>query len=262
MTTHLRPRIADYTHPDPLPDPPRETDMLQDQRIFDFRGALSLHFAHRDDVLIAGGGYLRRQRYDDGKRFAPDCVVAFGVNPAGIVVRNGYIIRDVGKPPDFVLEVGSRSTGWRDYTVKRDGYADYGVKEYWRFDPSGGRFHDTALAGDVLVGEQYEPLPINREPDGLVWGYSPMLDLEICWDGGEVRFRDPDTKEFLTTPEEERLIREAETNRANAETDRANAERQARMDAEARADGERQARRAAEERIRLLEAELGRGPDS
>ena len=228
MTAQLRPQNADYSHLEPLPDPPpRKPDMLQDRRIDDFRSMLRLHFARRNDVLLAGGGYLRRRPYDDSEQFAPDLVVTFGVNPAGIVARNGYVIDEVGKPPDFVLEVASRSTGRRDYTVKRDGYAGYGVGEYWRFDPSGGRFHDAPLAGDMLAREQYQPLPINREPDGLIWGYSPLLDLEICWDRGELRFRSPDTKEFLLTVEEVRASLDS-----------------------------------AEERIRLLEAEIARRQDT
>ena len=234
MTTKLRPQIADYSHLEPLPDPPpREPDMQQEQRIFAFYGILDLHFAHRDDVLIAGGGYLRNLPYDSTEIFAPDCVIAFGVNPDGIVARNGYVISEVGKPPDFVLEVASRSTGRRDYTVKRNGYAAYGVQEYWRFDPSGGRFHDASLAGDLLAGEEHQPFPINQDPDGLIWGYSPALDLEVCWDNGEVQLRNHYTKEFLPRPRQERRMREAETARADA----------------------------AEERIRQLEAEIQRRQD-
>ncbi len=214
-----------------------------------------MHFAQRGDVLMAGGGYLRRQPYDSREVFAPDCVIAFGVNPEGIVARNGYVISEVGKPPDFVLEVASRSTGRRDYTIKRDGYAGYGVLEYWRFDYTGGRFHDAALAGDVLVGGQYEPLPINRDPNGLIWGYSPMLELEICWDRGLVRFRNHYTKEFLPTPEENQANLVAAESRASAAESRASA-------AESRANAELQARLDAEERIRLLEAEIERQQDA
>ena len=255
MTAQLRPQIADYSHLEPLPDPPpREPDMQQDIRIYDFRRILHLRLAHRSDVLMAGGGYLRRQAGNEAEQLAPDCVVAFGVNPGGIVARNGYVISEVGKPPDLVLEVASRSTGRRDYTVKREGYAGYGVQEYWRFDPTGGRYHDSALAGDTLVEGRYEPLPLNRDPDGLLWGYSEVLDLELCWDAGELRLRDHETKQILPTPEQERSLRE------DAEA-RADAERQARLSAETHADAERQARLAAEERIRLLEAEIGRWQD-
>ena len=93
--------------------------MQQYNRLVAFDSILRAHFAQRADVLISGQGYLRREAGNDAERLAPDCVVAFGVNPDAIVARNGYVISEVGKPPDFVLEVASRSTGRRDYTVKR-----------------------------------------------------------------------------------------------------------------------------------------------
>ena len=167
--------------------------------------------------------------------FVPDCVVAFGVNPRGIVSRNGYVIEHAGKPPDFVLEVASRSTGRRDYTVKRAGYAGYGVREYWRFDHTGGRLHDAPPAGDVLTDEVYTPVVINRDPDDLLWGHSEVLGLDLCWDEGTLRLRDPATGRFLPTPEELRSELDAAREQAAV--------------AEGRAE-------AAEERAAALEAEL------
>ncbi len=150
--------------------------------------------------------------------------------------------------PRFCVGRGFRSTGRRDYTTKREGYAAYGVEEYWRFDYTGGRFHDASLAGDILVGKEYRPLPINRDPNGLVWGYSPKLYLELRWNQGQLRFSGHYTKEFLPTPEEERLIRDEETVRAN--------------NAEAQAHAERQAPMEAEERLRLLESKAERRQDT
>ena len=144
-------------------------------------------------MLVCGGGYLRHEAGNAAERLAPDCLVAFGVNPDAIVARNGYVISEVGKPPDFVLEVASRSTGRRDYTVKRAGYARYGVGEYWRFDHTGGRYHDVALAGDRLVNEGYEPTRIEQR----CWA------LDLCWERGEsVRFYDPAAGEYLPSPAE------------------------------------------------------------
>ena len=201
--TALRlPPSGEYAHLEPLPDPPRIRDMQQYVSIAAFDSSLRAHFAQRADVLVCGGGYLRHEADNDAERLAPDCVVAFGVNPEAIVARNGYVIGEVGKPPDFVLEVASRSTGRRDYTVKRSGYAGYGVREYWRFDHTGGRYHDVALAGDRLVGGEYEPLPINEEPDGVKWGHSPVLGLDLCWEEGQLRFYDPVAGEYLPTAEE------------------------------------------------------------
>ena len=226
------PSASDYSHLEPLPDPPKEPDMQQFLRIYSFASILEPHFADRSDVLIAGGGYLLQNTGDSiAGSFVPDCVFVRGVrDPGAIIDRNGYIISEVGKPPDFVLEVASRSTARRDYTVKREGYAALGVTEYWRFDHTGGRYHDAPLAGDALVDDRYAPLPTRHEPDGLIWGHSEILELDLCWDAGNLRFRDPATGEFLLTPEElqaERDAATAERDVATAERDRAQARAQA-----------------------------------
>ena len=82
----------------------KEPDMQQHRSVSDFDATLMAHFAHRGDVLIAGGGYLRNDPRDESEIFAPDCMVAFCVDPRAIVSRNGYVIQHAGKPPDFVLE--------------------------------------------------------------------------------------------------------------------------------------------------------------
>ncbi len=261
-----------YAHLEPLPYPPRIPDMQQYNHLVAFDSIIRAHFAARTDVLISGQGYLRHEATNDAERLAPDCVVAFGVNPAAIVARNGYVISEVGKPPDFVLEVASRSTGRRDYTVKRTGYAGYGVQEYWRFDHTGGRFHDAALAGDRLVGEVYEPITIHEEPDGVQWGHSPVLGLDLCWEEGELRAYDPVARKYLPTTLELHAERVAAAARAAAEQaarmtaedhaaaaeDRAAAEQAARMTAEDRA-AAAEDRAAAERAARLsVETELWR----
>ena len=257
--TALRsPSPGPYAHLEPLPDPPRIRDMQQYTRIAAFDQFLHAYFGRRADVLIAGGGYLRNEAGNDAERLAPDCMVVFGVNPDAIVARNGYVISEVGQPPDFVLEVASRSTGRRDYTVKRAAYAGYGVREYWRFDHTGGRYHDAALAGDRLVGGEYEPLPINEEPDGVKWGHSPVLGLDLCWEEGQLRVYDPVAGAYLLPPEELEARRAAAEARAAGAEGRAASERSARLTTEARAAAERDARRLAEDRAVTAESELRR----
>ncbi len=246
--TALRPPPGEYAHLEPLPDPPRILDMQQYLSIVDFDSSLRAHFAQRTDVLICGQGYLRHEASNDAERLAPDCVVAFGVNPDAIVARNGYVISEVGQPPDFVLEVASRSTGRRDYTVKRVGYAGYGVREYWRFDHTGGRYHDAALAGDRLVAGGYEPITITEESDGVQWGHSPILGLDVCWDEGDLRFYDPAAGEYLPTAVELQARRAIAEARAAGAEDRIAAERAARVTAEAEL-------RRLRERLRRLESE-------
>ena len=202
-----------------LPDPPRSYDMRQRQQFQRIDSALIAYFSDRDDVLIGGEGYLRHNPKNEDERFAPDLIVTFGVeNPKRIIARNGYVVSDVGKPPDFILEVASPSTGRRDYTVKREGYARYKGGEYWRFDQSGGRWHDAPLAGDKLVNGVYVPFPIHYEADGLVWGNSEVLGLDLCWDNEFLRFRDPKTGLYLPDTEDmKRSWNAAESRAASAE---------------------------------------------
>ena len=130
--------------------------------------------------------------------------------------------------------------------------------EYWRFDSTGSEFHDAPLAADRLVDGEYRAIEIVEGADGLLWGYSEVLGIELCWDEGILRLRDPATGEFLRTPEElNEAYLEVEALAGEAEA-RADAEHAARDAAEARADAERVARESAEARIAEMEAELRR----
>ena len=62
-------------------------------------------------------------------RMAPDLLVAMGADPEACRESNGYVTREQGKPPDFVLETASKSTGRQDVEVKRTRYAGLGIPE-------------------------------------------------------------------------------------------------------------------------------------
>ena len=151
--------------------------------------------------------------------------------------QRGYAIDRQGKAPDFVLEVASPTTGRADYTDKRDDYERFSVGEYWRFDPSGGEYHDAALAGDRLVDGEYQPIEIEVLGEGRLRGYSEALGLYVRWEDGMLRFFDPGTESYLRSHDEDMA-------RATS--------------AEARAEKERAARLAAEARLAELEDELRR----
>ena len=223
-----------------LPDPPVSPDM-QEQFPYISRAYVILedHFSARPDVFVGGEGYLCYSPSDIPNAPKPDCMVALALEipPDEITESNGYAISEIGKPPDFVLEVASKSTGRRDYIDKRDIYAGYGVVEYWRFDHTGGRYHDTALAGDRLVDGAYVPIEVTAEADNVVRGYSAALGLELHWYDGTLRFWDPGAGEYLP-----------ELTEAKAQRDAAIAQRDA-MIAQ---------RDAAVDRVRQLEEELAR----
>ena len=232
MTTMTRTKERPIFTPEieTLPDPPKKRDMHQERDATVARYTLRSVIEERKIKkrrrrgTVRGEGYLRTRMTPRGKwevLLYPDILVVFDVDPDAIDRRNGYVISEVGKPPEFVMEIASETTGRRDYTVKRDGYATLGVGEYWRFDRTGGELHDAALAGDRLVNGRYEPIPVTLNEDGVYSGYSPALDLVLCWVDGQLRFQDPDTGEYLLTyteSEEGRIDAEA---RAQAANDRA-----------------------------------------
>ena len=253
MTTRPTPPPPRLTF---LPDPPRDrVDLRQSYLIALTIETLRDHFHHRlgrTDALVNGDGYLCQNPGEARRSPHPDCIVALNlpIPPERIEDEaNGYTISEIGQPPDFVLEIASATTGARDYTTKRELYASLGVREYWRFDHH--VIHEVPLAGDVLIGESYEPLPIHREPDGTQWGYSPALDLELCWVERHLRFRDPVTKEFLPTMAEERERREEVESRLDAVQSQRDV-------AEARRDAAEAERDAAQARARELAEEIRR----
>ena len=113
-------------------------------------------------------------------------VVSFHADPALYRQDNAYVISRQGKPPDLVMEIASRRTGRHDVENKPARYAALGISEYWRFDET-GEFHRTRLAGDRLLDDQYEPVPIETLEDGVMQGYSSVLNLFIRWENGELR---------------------------------------------------------------------------
>ncbi len=205
--------------------------------------ALAIHYAGDPDVTVASEVPVGPSVSVRGDVRIPDLVVMRGDRDL-VEEQRGYAIDRQGKAPDFVLEVASPTTGRADYTEKRRDYERYGVLEYWRFDPSGGEYHDAALAGDRLVDGVYQPIDIEEMGEGRLRGYSESLGLYVCWEEGMLRFFDPQTETYLRSHEESEA--RAETAEARAKT------------AEARAHEEAAARRSAEARAAELEAELRR----
>ena len=153
----------------------------------------------------------------------PDLMVSYNSDPDLLIIQRGYDIGSQGKPPDFVLEVASPTTGINDYTQKREDYERYGVIEYWRFDPSGGEYHDKEIAGDRLVDGRFTPIEIERIDDQRQRGYSESLELYLCWEEGDLRWFNPAVGEYLQTYEE--VTARAEREAARAEEEAARAER-------------------------------------
>lgn len=232
---------------DPTPWPsieyedPRETkgyaplDMLQSSSFFKFMPTLIAYFLNDSSVYINGLFPVRDNPRNLRDCLWPDCCVAFGVNREAILRETGYNIWQVGKPPDFIMEIASESTAYRDSSIKLERYAGMGVPEYWLFDPSGGVHYGRPLLGFRLVNGEYAPVDVGVNEDGLLYGYISILGLNLCVvEDGEVAGR---YLPQLQEPSSGRYLRDL-------------------TDSEIALSEERESRRIAEHELRIVEAEL------
>ena len=125
------------------------------------------------------------------------------------------------KPPDFVLEIASPSTGHIDTNEKQDDYAALGITEYWHFDETGEQH------GARLENGGYASIPIAELTTDTLQGRSEVLNLNLRWEQGHLGLYVPATRRHIATFAGERAARI----RAKAE---AHAERSARLQAQAR----------------------------
>ena len=168
--------------------------MEQNLELFEILGLFCARFTDfnlRADVFLDNETFICYDPTNLNVRVAPDVYLAFGVEAQAIRPRKLYLPWEVGKPPDFALEVASESTARTDVNDKPGIYAAIGVPEYWRFDPSGGRYHGQPIWGGELVDGTYRELPLTREPDGILKAYSPLLGISLCWDEGWPLVYDP-----------------------------------------------------------------------
>ena len=195
--------------------------------------SLRARYASREDIYVAGNMLIYYRMNVPEACVAPDVYAVIGAR--GNHKRRSWFTWREGAVPAFVLEVASESTWRYDAAGKRAIYAEIGVTEYWRFDPTGECF-SPALIGERLVDGAYQPIEVAYDKDGILRGHSDVLGLDLCaLPNLDLRLYDPERDEWLLDYSEEQAARQA---------------------AELQAQTERDARQAAELRIRQLEALL------
>lgn len=119
---------------------PPEGDGHSDAR-FGAREALRGFFANNARGVYVGSDLI--VYYPGTRRFAPDLLVAFDVEPGP---REKWVVSAEGKGLDFVLEVlyaGDRAKDLRDNVAF---YARLGIPEYFVYDRARQRLHGFRLA--------------------------------------------------------------------------------------------------------------------
>ena len=222
-----------------------EDDMEQWQTVFRISGLLYERYQDCPDVFVNGGAFISYDVTDGNRRVAPDLFIAFDVDVAGIYENlPNFWIWEIGKAPDFVMEVASPSTAANDLGWKRELYQRLEVQEYWRFDPTGGRLYGKPITGERLVNGDYEEYPSEYGVDGSVRSHSELLDVLFHWNGEEFDALDPATGMTI----DKRTAAEARADTAEARA----------IVAEAALNLEQAARSQAETRADAAEAELAR----
>ena len=193
--------------------PPNEEPMAEAARFLtfwlDMMWPLFELFGKLPNTFINGNVFIYYRVGGELKWIAPDLIVSFSVDTDLIRDAGSYFLWAMGKPPEFVMEIGSASTADRDLTEKLGIYARIGAREYWLFDPPDGSRYKFILKGLRLVNGRYEEIPMTGGEGDDIRGYSDALGLYLCWEDGAIRFYDPVSGEYLKNQEETIAERDA-----------------------------------------------------
>ena len=194
---------SEIEYPSSDGEPMAESDITRDYMTYGVE-ALKLHFQTRSDVYVSANSFVYYEEGNKSAVVAPDIYVVFGVRKRQ---RDTYKLwEESGIAPQFVLEITSETTQDKDQEIKPEIYKKLGVREYFQYDPSGD-YLNPILQGLRLVNNRYEPIPAHNIAFDTLWLYSEVLGLELHIVSGELRFRNPQTGEFLKTHEEEQQAR-------------------------------------------------------
>ncbi len=165
--------------PDDMPDR-IPIEMIQGPTIGQMAIFLKNHLGPVANLLTLSNIPIRYDPTNHRIFVAPDYFISFDVDISAIRDETSYNLWEVGKPPEWALEVASPSTYQRDIYEKPYIYAMIGISEYWLFDPTGGNLYGQPLTGFKLVNGSYEPIEIIPNEHGLDSGYSDVIEARLC----------------------------------------------------------------------------------
>ena len=159
---------------------PIEDGMQQEMALERLIYLLRLRFGDDPTVFMSGAVFISYDITDGNRRVGPDLFISFGVDNEAIRENlPNYWLWEVGKAPEFVMEVASDSAASRDLNEKRELYQNLGIAEYWRFDSKNGERYGQIMAGERLVDGVYQPYEVQEGADGSLRCHSDLLDLGL-----------------------------------------------------------------------------------
>jgi len=237
LPTETKPQII---YPD-SDGKPMSDNTKQFRWIVTIKENLEILFANNPEVFVAGDLLWYPVEGDNKTRIAPDAMVVFG-RPKGD--RGSYKQWEENNiSPQVVFEILSPVNRLKEMTKKHLFYQQYGVEEYYIYDPDEVELTGLIRSGDRLV-----------EIEAINSWVSPRLGIRFELTSDTLEIFRPDGQKFLTSVELDRL-REQERQRAEEERQRAEEERQRAEEERQRAEEERQ---RAEDAIAQLETEKQR----
>ena len=243
------------TPPDTVEYPTRDGRPVAETDLHYLRLAGAAHglrrfFSHRDDVYVGSNLMVFDEPGNPRQHLAPDIFVAFGVRSGS---RDLFKIWEE-KPPSFVLEITSKTTRGEDERTKRQRYAQWGVQEYFLYDPR-AEWVKPPLQGFGLHGRRYRRMPECVLPNGKRGLECKTLELYLWLRDGELRLYEPSSGRDLPTPDEESVARELAEEGRDAAVRSAHAADERTRVAEERARVAEERANAADERASAADAQ-------
>jgi Uma2 family endonuclease len=184
---------------------PMAENTIQYRYIVTIQPELDSLFADDPNVFVAADLFWYPVEGHPEIHNAPDTMVAFG-RPKGD--RGSYKQwEEGGIAPQVVFKIVSPSNTWGEMYKKRKFYQQYGVEEYYEYDPQIG-----ALEIWLRDGKAFKPVVDATEWRSARLGVTLRLE-----ENGELSLYRPDGRKFLTPVEQEARARDAESKARDAQ---------------------------------------------
>lgn len=129
---------------------PMAENTIQYRWITTIKGGMDIVFKDAPNVFIAGDMFWYPVRGEPAIRTAPDTLLVFGRPKGDRLSHLQWLEDDI--PPQVVFEVTSPSNTTSEMAAKLDWYEQYGVEEYYVYDPDRKSLQGWVRRGETLVG--------------------------------------------------------------------------------------------------------------